>query len=114
MEPVYKWYSLRIACFLLVTMASLSSAEDGDTSRYYVDGSGKRYAYERNQHGAILRVSGEEIYLGVSCDAFSTRRGEGEWSWANGGFWVTFQDERIFFPRQELNMDNNGGCRSSD
>ena len=57
--------------------------------------------------GADSRVveETEVIYLGVSCDVRSKVLGAGTWSWANGGFWLNFENQRISFPRQEVSCD---------
>ncbi len=42
------------------------------------------------------------LYLGVSCDAYSESLGEGAWCWANGGVQVEFSGEAFGLWRYEL------------
>ena len=77
----------------------------------YVDGDGNEYEFTTNADGAILKSSATTLYLRKSCDANSPQYGKGTWGWANGGFSVEFKTTRIGFPRQEIEIDNDGGCR---
>ncbi len=92
----------------------------------------------KNNHGVVLKSTGLQykwngtgagstvheifgkplldritLYLGSSCDAYSEVFGTGSWSWANGGFIVSFKNETINFGRQELSIDTDDefGCR---
>ena len=64
--------------------------------------SGERYLMSDNEHGYVLTAPNETIYLGRSCDAFSTTSGTGYWDWANGGFCVSLSEKSICFPRQDV------------
>ncbi len=84
------------------TFALITSDSDEFTVKY-------------NKNGAILtpkikQSSLGKLYLGKDCDALSKKFGKGDWSWANGGFIVEFNNKSFAFPRQEVNVDNNGGC----
>jgi hypothetical protein len=59
------------------------------------------YQSTLNKQGAILRSKSEVIYLSYSCTAQSTAHANGVWSWANGGFIISFNDKSIGFPHQE-------------
>lgn len=43
--------------------------------------------------------------MGKTCDAYHKLFGEGEWCWANGGFFAKFNDHEFVFGRQELFCD---------
>jgi hypothetical protein len=77
----------------------------------YTDGKGISYSSVANAHGVTLKSSHATIFLGNACDASSPQFGKGTWSWANGGFLVQFGQMSIGFPRQELHIDNQGGCQ---
>lgn len=86
----------------------------------YVSDEGHEYRQTCTADGVVLRsaypvarqigagagrkhVNGHEtIYLGKDCDALNLVYGAGEWSSANGGFWVTFADKEFSFGGQEL------------
>jgi len=102
----------------------------------YVSSEGHRYDYTCNEHGMVLKsvfpvsrfIEGgagsevieetEVIYLGTNCDARHRLFGNGSLRWANGGFWVSFDNvfvegvsimpssHEIYFPRQEILCDN--------
>ena len=59
--------------------------------------------YRFIENGALSTIEEgiETIYLGKSCDAFTSTFGEGHWGWANGGYLASFDSFRIGFPRQE-------------
>ena len=77
----------------------------------YTDGNGVAYSSVADAHGMTLKSSRAVIVLGKACDASSPQFGKGTWSWANGGFVVQFGQMSIGFPRQELDIDNRGGCK---
>lgn len=99
--------------FVLVALSA-------SASNAYVSSEGHEYESRCNENGMVLTsvdpvsrfieagsnskvVKGKEvIYLGVQCDASNKVLGEGEWGWANGGFWITFPGGRVSFPRQEI------------
>lgn len=86
----------------------------------YVSSEGHEYAAHCTEDGLVLETSGsvtrilengantqhvsgrETIYLGRACDAYTKAWGYGTWSWANGGFVVTFPRHEYGFPRQEI------------
>ncbi len=84
------------------------AATDGGN---YVDGSGVEYAFALDADGAVLTSGAATIYLGKACDAVSPELGTGTWGWANGGFSIEFPSASIGFPRQEIDVGNDGGCR---
>lgn len=57
-----------------------------------------------HEAGANSKISNEieTLYLGRSCDAKHSVLVAGSWCWANGGFVVELERQRIGFPRQEL------------
>ena len=76
---------------------------------------GDEFTVKYNKNGAVLTPkvktsTAGKLYLGKDCDALSKKFGKGDWSWANGGFIVEFANKRFAFPRQEVDVDNNGGC----
>lgn len=76
---------------------------------------GDEFTVKYNKNGAVLtpKIKNSTVgilYLGKDCDALSKKFGKGDWSWANGGFIVEFNNKSFAFPRQEVNVDNNGGC----
>lgn len=77
----------------------------------YTAGSGVTYTLSLNQHGGVLSAENDKLYLGRNCDAYSTEHGKGSWGWANGGFIITFENLSVGFPRQEIEIGNQHGCR---
>lgn len=92
----------------------------------YVSDEGHEYTQSCNTSGVILRSNHpvtrqvgysagakywkgiEVIYLGKNCDALNLIYGAGEWSWANGGFWVTFPGKEFAFGAQEIYCPGGG------
>ena len=70
----------------------------------YESSDGERFRMIENRDGFVMTGPGETIYLGRSCDAFSTQAGAGSWDWANGGFCVSLAAKSICFPRQEVTL----------
>ncbi|MGB4812074.1 MAG: hypothetical protein WBP13_06290 [Methylophilaceae bacterium] len=93
-----------------ISSKDVSSSLTPLTTVDYIDSRGNQYTSAANANGVILKSSDIMIYLGKSCDASSPKYGKGTWSWANGGFVVEFNNASIGFPRQEIKIDNNGGC----
>lgn len=60
--------------------------------------------------GTTVTTGREVLYLGTSCDAARDGWGAGTWCWANGGFVVTFPEDRIGFPRGELHCPDTGAA----
>jgi hypothetical protein len=119
-----------ISISTLALLAFMSSAEA------FVSHEGHRYDYTCNEHGMVLKsafpvsrfIEGgagskvieetEIIYLGKNCDARHRLFGNGRLRWANGGFWVNFDNvfiegisimprtHEIYFPRQEILCEN--------
>ena len=84
-----------------------------DQNSGYVDSLGIDYQYQRNTNGAVLRSSVATIYLGKDCDAVSPQYGNGTWSWANGGFLISFENgNSLGFPRQEIDAGNGMACQN--
>lgn len=124
--PVRVASGLFSGLYLLAGLGASAAMAQGFT---YVSGEGHQYRYERNENGAVLtslypvaRFTGfgamtrietgtEVLYLGRDCDAYSKVLGEGNWSWANGGFVVEFDNHRIGFPRQEIEAGQDLNCR---
>ena len=119
--------------FVLSLVCSFSSGYVGCYSKGCTE-----FIDSKNSHGVILKSTGEQLkfvgygagtevvkikgakklkkivlYLGKSCDAYSKLYGNGEWSWANGGFIVKFKSEEFGFGRQELDIkrEEELGCR---
>ncbi len=107
----------------LIGMATAGAAQ----SKQYLSTGGSWFSFEENQHGAVLKSIeqstavaapdgpkidvGDILYLGRSCDAFSTDFGEGSWKWTNGGFIVEFPAGRITFPGQVIDIVEENQCR---
>lgn len=79
-------------------------------SKYYVDNDGNKYSSTKNDNGVVLHITGTDIYLGKSCDAYSKQYGNGTWAWIKGGFFINFGRMGIGFPKQTLDIDNNFAC----
>jgi len=106
----------------------LSSVAVGQEDWTYVSQEGHQYSASLNADGAVLvslypvaRFTGsgamtqvitgiETLYLGRGCDAYSKVLGSGTWAWANGGFVTRFEDREIWFPRQEIDANNDLKC----
>jgi hypothetical protein len=87
-----------------------------EADQIYTEGhDGQQYSPTINPDGSIALTSssGIVVTLTKSCAARSQKYGNGSWSWANGGFLITFPDKKLGFPRQELVIGNNDGCRVS-
>ncbi|MHA6266573.1 hypothetical protein ACXYMP_06880 [Aliiroseovarius sp. CAU 1755] len=109
---------MRLSLAIAIALCASTSASNGEPVR--TSASGHDYELSCNSNGYILRSKApvsrfigqgantqvlrrtEVIYLGRSCDAYSEVLGGGGWCWANGGFIVDLDGERLGFPRQEL------------
>lgn len=96
---------------------------------YYVSSYGDEYSISTNENGVVLRslypkawfieggansrvVRGIDVlYFGKSCDAFHEEFGKGRWWWINGGFGADFDNFKISFPRQEIDVPNSRDCQ---
>jgi hypothetical protein len=78
----------------------------------YIDSTGREYISKPVERGVLLKSQDLTIRLNRACRAFSQQYGKGTWAWANGGFVVSFAGNSIAFPRQELDMNNQGACRA--
>src|SRR5689334_5939365 len=76
----------------------------------YTDSTGKKYSSER---AVVLKSKDDILVLDRTCYAWSKKYGEGRWSWSNGGFLVSFDKNRVSigFPREEVDIDDQGKCR---
>lgn len=117
-------HSMKKIAFIFILSFSFANAYTGCYSKGCTQFDGTT-----NKHGAILKSTGIQykwigygvgssmvkiknakklkpitIHLGRSCDASSKEYGKGQWSWANGGFWVKFKNEEFAFERQELDI----------
>lgn len=95
----------------------------------YVSSYGDEYSIAKNDNGVVLRslypkawfieggansrvVKGIDVlYFGKSCDAFHDEFGKGRWWWINGGFGADFDNFKISFPRQEIDVPNSMDCQ---
>ena len=66
----------------------------------------RQFDVEYNQHGAVLSSEKLKIYLGRSCDAYSSVYGYGHWGQANGGMLLFFPNRTLGFPRQGIYLRN--------
>ncbi len=116
---------LRVFGGVLSMVASMAAAQD----LRFVSTDGDLFAFEENRHGAVLTAlpsdgaaiigtpgqrltrSGDIVYLGRSCDAFSERFGGGSWRWTDGGFIVFFGATRLSFPGQVIDLQTGQNCR---
>ena len=78
---------------------------------HYVDSEGRKYIAKTAAQGVILESRNLTMQLWRNCSASSRQYGKGTWAWANGGFSVIFAGTSVRFPRQEIDLDNNGACR---
>lgn len=84
------------------TMSS-STTKPSEDVYYYTSGDGIQYKATTNTNGFYLVAdkTNETLSLGKSCDAHSSKFGNGKWGWANGGFIAEFQNgNSIGFGRQ--------------
>ena len=77
----------------------------------YVDSEGRKYIAKNVAQGVILESGNLTIHLRKNCSASSRQHGRGTWVWANGGFIIRFIGTSFRFPRQEIDLSNNGACR---
>lgn len=79
----------------------------------YIDSTGKKYFSE---NAIVLRSNDDILVLDRTCRAFSKQYGEGHWNWSNGGFLVSFGENKdkvsIGFSREEVDLDDQGKCRA--
>lgn len=52
------------------------------------------------------------IFLDKDCSASSTTYGNGKWEWSNGGFTIDLEKKSFGFPRQALEIDDQGKCQA--
>ncbi len=113
---------------LSIVAIALPLTAFAQTDWVYVSKEGHQYQFSRNPNGAVLQslypvarftgtgamtqvVTGiETLYLGRDCDTYSEVLGTGTWAWANGGFVVAFDTLEIWFPRQEIDVNNALRC----
>lgn len=94
-----------------------------------ISSDGDEFQAEFNSHGAIFTsvypkhffegvgvnakavTKKAVIYLGNQCDVSSPFYGKGVWTWANGGFVLAFENKKLSFGRQEIQIEDNGKCR---
>lgn len=74
---------------------------------------GRKYLIKYNKNGAVLKLikTKKKIYLGKDCDVYSKKDGKGIWGWTNGGFKIIFANNKISFPKQEVEIPNILKCR---
>lgn len=107
---------------LAIVVASTATAQN----QQYLATDGGLFAYKTNKYGAVLTSvepfdetqtddlavrPGESLYLGRACDAFSPKFGDGVWNRTEGGFFVTFDDLRVAFPGQSIDLLPDDRCR---
>jgi hypothetical protein len=102
-------------------------SDRGERVSTRISADGDEFTVNYNSSGAVLtsvtektflenNASGRsykehlKLYLGKGCDAFSEVYGKGSWSWANGGFIVSYQQRTFSFPRQEISIPGEEGC----
>ena len=112
-----------LAFFLCLTPGNTSAS-----SLYSVDGD--MYIAEYNEHGAVLTSEHEKyfpenatsadmtktklvLYLGLQCDAYSKKYGNGTWGQSPGGFVIRFDHKAFGFIRQEIAIPHEGKCMLS-
>lgn len=101
-----------------VALILLAGAAQAEEVRY-LSSSGWMFTAETNADGAVLTsvqdyafftnagaasswdVRPFTIYMGTGCDTASPDFGEGEWSWANGGWVLNVGEFALAFPRQD-------------
>lgn len=115
---------LSLICFFLCLAPGASIA----ASFYSADGDMYSAAY--NKHGAVLTSEHEKyfpkngagtdmekikllLYLGVQCDAYSEKYGNGKWGQSPGGFVIRFDHKAFGFIRQEIAVPHAGKCTLS-
>jgi hypothetical protein len=101
-------FAVKFHVLFLISAAALSPVEG--MARAYLGSDDVQYTSVTNSHGMVLKSPQGDISLGNSCDAYSPVHGKGTWEWANGGFIVSFPHITIGFARQEVEINNNGGC----
>jgi hypothetical protein len=112
---------------LTLLLAAILMSSNAHAS--YISSDGDEFTAEFNEHGAVLTSAHEKhyfvghgansklivrkaiIYLGKDCDVSSQFYGKGVWAWANGGFKLKLSRKELAFRHQDLDIENNGGCR---
>jgi len=105
--------------YLLIDTSTSSILVEGDEvtdkksktekfDRIYTDSKGNEYQTTFNKHGAVMKSKAHTLYLGKNCDA-SLLGEKGEWEWANAGFEVRFDSNKIIFGGEIL-IENDGRC----
>lgn len=94
---------------LAPVMAGAYTSTDGHGYKLSCNANGyvltSKYPTERlidNGSKLIVKRGIEKIFLGKSCDAYTTAFGDGTWAWEPGGFGVDFADYVILFPQATL------------
>ncbi|WP_341368863.1 hypothetical protein [Yoonia sp. BS5-3] len=105
-----------MSLFAMIFAGSVA-AQDGPFRSH----DGTVFSFAQNQHGGVLTSIGRQtaaqldvgdvLYLGRSCDAFSTEFGDGSWSRTNMGFLVEFPGLRLGFPDQAIDIVPGNRCR---
>ena len=108
-----------------IALPNVAASQEG---WIYVSQEGHQYRAKLNADGVVLeslypvaRFTGsgamtqvitgiEALYLGRDCDAYSKVLGSGTWAWANGGFVARLESKEIWFPRQEIDANNDLNC----
>lgn len=116
---------LRLTLFIWMIMAGGAFAQNLN----FLSSQGILFDYDQNRHGVVLTVieetddllvdpdasvpvadSGEAVYLGRGCDAYSRKLGDGRWRATDGGFLIRFGDVEIAFPGQEIDVGRGVTC----
>ncbi|WP_439155381.1 hypothetical protein [Yoonia sp.] len=117
---------LRMSVLLWCLLAGSSFAQ----APKFLSSDGTLFEFAQNKHGVVLtaveqgqellvdpvlsapiKKSGDAIYLGRGCDAYSPKLGDGRWLATDGGFLVRFGAATLAFPGQQIDVGTGDRCR---
>ena len=113
---------------LIVFWVFLAGSAVAQTPQF-LSSDGAVFDYTQNEHGVVLTViertdgllvnpdvagpvtkTGDIIYLGRGCEAYSRKFGNGRWRATGGGFLVSFRRSQIAFPGQQIDVGQGADC----
>ena len=116
---------LRLLSVFWVSLAGSAVAQ----TPQFLSADGALFEYIQNEHGVVLTVveqgegllvdpeaaepvtkTGDIVYLGRGCEAYSRKLGNGRWRATDGGFLVSFRRSQIAFPGQQIDVGQGADC----
>lgn len=68
-------------------------------------GAAEKSDFNYNEHGLVIIEEGRKIYIGKSCDAYSSAYGKGAWGWNKNG-WIVAMEKNGEQTAFEYGIDN--------